>query len=105
MDTFYRRRFSTLSLVLPSYEAALGFLAVSRLNVPGSCPDGCSPIGRWSMTDVFVVAILLAVLAGQAGDSTDAWLGHGLWFFAVYAILSTWLGRRLNATYGSSNHR
>ena len=94
------------SLVLPSAKLALGFVAVSRFARPRRAAlMAVHLIGRWSMTDVFVVAILLAVLAGQAGDSTDAWLGHGLWFFAVYAILSTWLGRRLNATYGSSNHR
>jgi len=53
-------------------------------------------IGRWSFTDVFVVAVLLAFMAGDAGDSTNAWVGHGLWFFAGYAVLSWLLTQQLD---------
>lgn len=52
-------------------------------------------IGRWSMTDVFVVAVLLAVLAGGSGADSDAWAGQGLWFYAAYTLLSLWAARRL----------
>jgi paraquat-inducible protein A len=45
-------------------------------------------IGKWSMTDVFVVAVLLAFLAGGKGAFTDARLGPGLYFFACYGLLS-----------------
>ena len=45
-------------------------------------------IGKWSMTDVFVVAILLSFLALGDGALTDARLGPGLYFFAAYALLS-----------------
>ena len=44
--------------------------------------------GKWSMTDVFVVAILLAFFAIGADKGTDSWLSHGLYFFAGYCILS-----------------
>ena len=36
-------------------------------------------------------------MAGDAGESTDAWVGHGLWFFAAYAVLSWIVGQRLSA--------
>jgi hypothetical protein len=45
-------------------------------------------IGKWSMTDVFVVAILLAFLAAETEQLTDASVGPGLYFFAGYGILS-----------------
>ena len=40
------------------------------------------------MTDVFVVAILLAFLANKSNELTDARLGPGLYFFAAYGLLS-----------------
>ena len=49
-------------------------------------------IGRWSMTDVFVVAILLAFLAAETEQLTDATLGAGLYFFAGYGVLSLLAG-------------
>ncbi|NIR81711.1 MAG: paraquat-inducible protein A, partial [Gammaproteobacteria bacterium] len=39
-------------------------------------------IGRWSMTDVFVVAVLLAFLTAETAQLTDASVGPGLYFFA-----------------------
>jgi len=45
-------------------------------------------IGRWSMTDVFVVAVLLAFLTADTAQLTDARLEPGLYFFAGYGLLS-----------------
>ena len=52
-------------------------------------------VGRWSMTDVFVVAVLLAFLAGNQQQTTDAGVGLGLYFFAAYAVLSLAAGHLL----------
>lgn len=52
-------------------------------------------IGRWSMTDVFVVAILLAYLSANSMQSTAAQPGPGLYYFAAYAVLSIIAGRLL----------
>jgi len=52
-------------------------------------------IGKWSMTDVFVVAVLLAFLASGPGGLTRASLGVGLYFFAGYAIASQVAGHLL----------
>ncbi len=52
-------------------------------------------VGRWSMTDVFVVAVLLAFLAANQARTTDAAVGIGLYFFAAYALLSLAAGHLL----------
>ena len=49
-------------------------------------------VGKWSMTDVFVVAILLAFLAAETEQLTDAAVGPGLYFFTGYGILSLLAG-------------
>ena len=85
-----------LALALTSVLIPIGKLLLAAMATVGG--GGLSAqsrrcvhlIGRWSFTDVFVVAVLLAFMAGDAGDSTNAWVGHGLWFFAGYAVLS-WL--------------
>ncbi len=46
-------------------------------------------IGKWSMADVFVVAVLLACLAIRAADtSTDAHPLWGFYYFLTYCLLS-----------------
>ncbi len=52
-------------------------------------------VGKWSMTDVFVVAVLLAFLASGPDGLTRASLGVGLYFFAGYAIASQIAGHLL----------
>jgi paraquat-inducible protein A len=46
-------------------------------------------LGKWSMADVFVVAILIAYFSSGGEDSlTQAEAQAGLWFFAAYVLLS-----------------
>jgi len=46
-------------------------------------------LGKWSMADVFVVAILVAFFANSSEDGlTQAEVQAGLWYFALYVILS-----------------
>jgi len=56
-------------------------------------------IGKWSMADVFVVGILLAIFSLQSGpgnsQGTDAQIGYGLYFFAGYCIFSLIVGHLL----------
>lgn len=51
-------------------------------------------LGRWSMADVFVVAILVAFFSNNGGGLTQAEVQAGLWFFALYVVLSL-LGTQL----------
>jgi paraquat-inducible protein A len=45
-------------------------------------------IGKWSMVDVFVVAIFLVYLTANKGDMSRAEIEVGLYFFLAYVILS-----------------
>jgi len=45
-------------------------------------------VGKWSMADVFVVALLIAVLALDKDAYSRAEVGLGLYFFLAYCVLS-----------------
>ena len=45
-------------------------------------------IGKWSMADVFVVALLLTYFIGEQANVTRAELEIGFYFFLGYAVLS-----------------
>ena len=53
-----------------------------------------SALSKWSMADVFVIALIVAYLAGNArgqmGDMLQmtAQLGPGFWFFTAYCLLA-----------------
>lgn len=55
-------------------------------------------IGKWSMADVFIVALLLANLTLNTDEYTDAEMQMGLYFFAMYVIFS------IIATYIAHRH-
>ncbi len=72
-----------LSLLLPVSSKAKSLLLCTSNN-----------ISKWSMADVFVIAIFIAFLAGnglqQSGGLVDfqASLGQGFWFFLGYCLVS-----------------
>lgn len=45
-------------------------------------------IGKWSMVDVFVVAVFLVYLTANKGDISKAEIEVGLYFFLAYVIVS-----------------
>ena len=45
-------------------------------------------LGKWSMADVFVVAILISIFALDTQDFTRAETDLGVYFFALYCLLS-----------------
>ena len=53
-----------------------------------------SALSKWSMTDVFVIALIVAYLAGSAEGQMGemlkmkAELGTGFWFFSAYCIVA-----------------
>lgn len=55
-------------------------------------------IGKWSMADVFIVALLLANLTLNTDEYTDAEMQMALYFFAMYVIFS------IIATYVAHRH-
>ena len=60
--------------------------------------------GKWSMADVFVVAIFLGFLAFnnmQTGVQTESNVLSGLYFFLAYALLAIWASARIEKDIGS----
>ncbi|GLR16392.1 paraquat-inducible protein A [Portibacter lacus] len=45
-------------------------------------------IGKWSMADVFIVAIFIAFLSTSTDDNIHAFIHIGFYFFLAYCIIS-----------------
>ncbi len=84
------------SVILPLLKTAVAWLTLfsrtHHLSLRGLHLS--HHIGKWSMADVFVVAILVAFFSNNAGGLTQAEIQAGLWFFALYVVLSL-LGSQL----------
>ena len=52
-------------------------------------------IGKWSMADVFVVAIFISFLAGEAKPDVYANLHSGFYWFLSYCVISIFCGQLL----------
>jgi len=78
------------SVLIPVVKLLLSFVALGRFakRSRALALTSIRLVGKWSMTDVFVVAILLAFLSTESKTFTDASLGPGLYFFAGYGLLS-----------------
>lgn len=83
------------SVVAPVLKVVLGVAAIAARRWRRHATAVLAIIGRWSMTDVFVVAVLLAFLAADTDQFTDASVDLGLYFFTGYAILSLLAGHLL----------
>jgi paraquat-inducible protein A len=79
------------SIVVPLAKAVLVLFATTA---SGAARDRAVHlvhlVGRWSMADVFVVAVLLAMLALGRDPATRATTGPGLSFFAGYCLVALW---------------
>ena len=53
-------------------------------------------IGKWSMLDVFVIAILVTYFTTKSGGATDATLQIGVFYFVAYVIASMILTSLIN---------
>jgi len=80
----------TFSVVTPLAKLLLSFLALraSDSRVRQRNVAFIAAIGKWSMADVLVVAVLLSFFITGSDQFTDSWLGQGLYFFAGYCILA-----------------
>ena len=89
------------SAVIPVAKLLMSFVALSpaAAGIRRAALRTIRLIGKWSMTDVFVVAILLAFLSTESKSFTDAKLGPGLYFFAGYGLLSLLGGQLLLREY------
>ena len=87
------------TLALPLMKLAstgYAFLALGR-DRPTRAQSGLVWIerfGKWSMLDVFVIAV--AIFAAKSGWQADAQIQPGLYCFAGFAVLSSALALRVN---------
>lgn len=88
------------SVLIPIIKNSLGLVSLFRERMP---PSGLLHwfllrSGKWSMADVFVVAIFLGFLAFnnmQTGVQTESNILIGLYFFLAYALLAIWASARI----------
>jgi paraquat-inducible protein A len=82
-----------LSVVVPLSKALIGFLISAFVRESGPALTSLLGLfeflGKWSLTDVFILALGVIVIDGQL--LTAANLGPGIYLFGLGAILS-WIG-------------
>jgi hypothetical protein len=84
------------SLVIPTFKLLLQAMSlfITRVEFRRPLLWLNSVLSKWSMADVFVMALLVAYLAGNAADQTGdmltmhASLGAGFYYFLAYCLFS-----------------
>ena len=78
------------SLFIPFAKAILVFVSIFNKspNLKSKIKSTLSIIGKWSMADVFVVALFIAFLSTSSEDYIDANIHSGFYYFLGYCILS-----------------
>ncbi|MDP5071822.1 MAG: paraquat-inducible protein A [Congregibacter sp.] len=93
----------SFSVVIPVLKLLLQALALLLPGPLGRRLLGLNAaLGKWSMADVFVMAMLIAFMAGRASNHVgdllimDAQLERGFWFFLAYCLFAIAAGALLN---------
>ncbi len=76
------------SILIPALKVVLSYIALEFEPARLKIMSFLKTIGKWSMADVFTVAVLLAYLALDHDKDMDAAPGPGIYFFAGYCLLS-----------------
>ena len=85
------------AIIIPFLKLLLQLLVIalsSSTKIAHYSDKVSSAITKWSMTDVFVIALIVAYLAGNADGQMgellkmQAELGAGFWFFTAYCLVS-----------------
>ena len=82
--------FTIITPIMKSVVMAL-ILGSRRLHFSQRCIRWLQLIGKWSMLDVFVIALLLSYFSTKAGGATDATLQIGVYYFIAYVLASMML--------------
>lgn len=94
----------TFSVIIPALKALLLLAAALPLNPTFRARTAAiaDASGKWSMADVFVIAIFIAFLAGKGMSGSSglvdftAQIGPGFWWFLGYCLLSVLGGQLLS---------
>jgi paraquat-inducible protein A len=76
------------SVILPAAKLALMQWLLFRAHLGGALASWLSNVGKFSMIDVLVAALTVALFAYGSGANTDARAGSGLFYFAGYCLAS-----------------
>ena len=78
------------SVLIPAFKLAVPLLHFMESRHPFTRHGArlAQHLGKWSMADVFVVALLVTYLGAGKNDNMHASLQTGLYFFAAYVLLS-----------------
>ncbi len=78
------------SILTPLTKASLTFFITASRNVPLNYKIGqiLHSIGKWSMADVFVAGVILALFALKSQGATKSVPCLGLYYFIGYCLLS-----------------
>ncbi|KAA3641472.1 MAG: hypothetical protein DWP95_06730 [Proteobacteria bacterium] len=82
--------FTIITPIMKSVVMAL-ILFSRRLHFSRRCIGWLQLLGKWSMLDVFVIALLLTYFSTKAGGATDATLQIGVYYFIAYVLASMML--------------
>jgi hypothetical protein len=92
----------TFSVLIPLLKLTLQLLALLLPpSATGPLLGANAALSKWSMADVFVLAMLIAFLAGRASEQAgellvmQAQLERGFWFFLAYCLFSIAAGTLL----------
>jgi len=92
------------SVVVPIAKTAVVFLTLfartHHISVKGLHLS--KNMGKWSMADVFVIAIIVVFFSSEQESLTKAEIQSGLWFFANYVVMSL-IGTQLVAKHISTH--
>ena len=78
------------SVIIPFIKAILILtsLFLNNQKLRGNFQKILSLIGKWSMADVFIVALFIAFLSTSSDDNIDASIHSGFYYFLGYCIFS-----------------
>lgn len=83
------------SVIFPFWKLTTFFRALYSKN-QGKSFDLALKLGKYSMLDVFVLAVLVVAIKGLPGGSRVE-MEAGIYFFAVSVLLSIFTGQKLSA--------
>lgn len=92
----------TFSVIVPAIKL---LMQLTALLLPGAAGSALlafnAALSKWSMADVFVMAMLIAFMAGRASEGVgellvmDARLEEGFWYFVAYCFFAIAAGALL----------
>ena len=83
----------TVLLPLAKVAACLALWFAAPRGAGARLADGLAALSRWSMVDVFIVALVVLVVDGQLLTSAD--IHAGIVVFTAGVLLSGWAARRV----------